>query len=248
LTESSSLSVSLSKEKVLLKELSALVDREASGISLGVDSASNLVKHLEGKLRDKGKTAEDRQRKIAQLEGDVAEQEKRKSQLESTISEKNSSAEQLSSKLEDLRQAMTGKKNDVTSTTNELVDFEGSISEKKRQTEKLRQDLQAMEKKHQFEIDSLRKSHEEATANSSLMEAQHKALRLLVREKTIALPELKIIEILESQPSSNIEHLQRMTQSRRDEIDTTIRSLVRRGVLSYDSTSGEVKVLHPLGI
>jgi DNA repair exonuclease SbcCD ATPase subunit len=248
LTESSSLSVSLSKVKVLLKELSALVDREASGISLGVDSASNLVKHLEGKLRDKGKTAEDRQRKIAQLEGDVAELEKRKSQMESTISEKNSTAEQLSSKLEDLRQTLTSKKNDVTATANELVELEGSIGEKKRQAEKLRQDLQAMGKKHLFEIDSLRKSHEEATTKSSLMEAQHKALRLLVREKTIALPELKIIEILESQPSSNIEHLQRMTQSRRDEIDTTIRSLVRRGVLSYDSTSGEVKVLHPLGI
>lgn len=248
MTESSSLSVSLSKEKALLKELSALADREGSGISLGVDSASNLVKHVEGKLRDKGKTEEDRQRKIAQLEGDVAELEKRKSQLESSISEKKSTTEQLSSKLADLRQILNGKKNDITTTANELVELEGSISEKKRQTEKLRQDLQAMVKKHQFEIDSLRKSHEEATNKSSLLEAQHKALRLLVREKTIALPELKIIEILESQPTSNIEHLQRMTQSRRDEIDVTIRGLVRRGVLSYDSTSGEVKVLHPLGI
>jgi chromosome segregation ATPase len=248
LAESSSLSVSLNKEKVLLKELSALVDREGSGISLGVDSAANLVKHLEGKLRDKGKTEEERQKKIAQLEGDDAELEKRKSQFETTIAERKSTAEQLGSKLDDLQQTLTGKKNDVTTAANELVELEGSTSERRRQVEKLKQDLQAMVKKHQFEIDSLRKSHEETTSKSSLMEAQHKALRLLVREKTIALPELKIIEILESQPSSNIEHLQRMTQSRRDEIDLTIRGLVRRGVLSYDSTSGEVKVLHPLGI
>lgn len=162
MTEGSSLAVSLSKEKILLKELSALVDREASGISLGVDSALNFVKRLEGRLKDKGKTEEDGQKKIAQLEGDVAELEKRSSQLESTISKRNSNAAQMSSRVEELRQTLAEKKNEASEDVSALVGLEDSVGEKKRQVEKLRQDLQSMAKKHQFEIDSLRKSHEEA--------------------------------------------------------------------------------------
>jgi chromosome segregation ATPase len=248
LTESSSLPVSLSKEKAILKELSAIVDRETSGISLGVDSATNLIKHVEGKMKDKSKTDEDRLRKIAQLEGDVAELEKRNSNLGETISEKNSNAEQLSSKLEELKQNLGERKKEITSVANELVELESSISERKRLAEKLRSDLQGMTKKHQFEIESLKKSHEESASKSTSMDARHKALRLLVREKAIILPELRIIEVLKSQPSTTLEHLQRMTQSRRDEIETTVKALVRRGILQFNSTSGEVNVIRSLEI
>jgi chromosome segregation ATPase len=248
LTESPSLPVSLTKKKAILKELSAIVDREASGISLGVDSAANLVKHLEGKMRDKSKADEERLRRIAQLEGDVAEQEKRKSQLEETTSKKDSEASELSSKLRELKEALSERNNEISDLTKELVELEGSANEKKRIAEKFRSDLQETSKRHQFEIESLKKSQEEAVSKSILMESQHKALRLLVREKAIALPELKLMDVLKGQPSTTLEHLQRVTQSRRDEIETTIKSLVRRGVLEFNSTSGEVKVIRSLEV
>jgi chromosome segregation ATPase len=248
LTESSSLPVSLNKKKAILKELSVIVDRETSGISLGVDSAAGLVKHLEGKMRDKSKADEDRLRKIAQLEGDVAELEKKGSQSEETISKNESEAGELSSKLEELKKTLTERKNEITSLTNELIELENSITEKKRLTEKLRSDLQEMSKKHQIGIESLKKSQEEAISKSTSMDTQHKALRLLVREKIVTLPELKIMEVLQGQPSTTLEHLQRMTQSRRDEIETTIKALVRREVLQFNSTSGEVKVIRSLEV
>lgn len=248
MTESPSLPVSLTKKKAILKELSAIVDREASGISLGVDSAANLVKHLEGKMRDKSKADEERLRRIAQLEGDVAEQEKRKSQLEETTSKKDSEASELSSKLRELKEALSERNNEISDLTKELVELEGSANEKKRIAEKFRSDLQETSKRHQFEIESLKKSQEEAVSKSILMESQHKALRLLVREKAIALPELKLMDVLKGQPSTTLEHLQRVTQSRRDEIETTIKSLVRRGVLEFNSTSGEVKVIRSLEV
>jgi chromosome segregation ATPase len=248
LTESSSLPISLTKKKAILKELSAIVDRETSGISLGVDSAANLVKHLEGKMKDKTRTDEERLRKIAQLDGDVTEQEKKKSELEETISKKDSQAEELSSKLQELREALNGRNNEIRDFTNVLLELESSANEKKRLTEKLSSDLQETSKRHQFEIESLKNSHDEAVSKSISMESKHKALRLLVREKAIALPELKIMEVLKGQPSTTLEHLQRMTQSRRDEIETTIKSLVRRGVVQFNSTSGEIKVIRSLEV
>ncbi len=248
MTESSSLPVSLTKKKAILKELSAIVDRETSGISLGVDSAENLVKHLEGRMKDREKADEEKLRRIAQLEGDVAEQEKKRSQLEEIISRKDSEAKELSSKLQELKETLGERNNEIKDLASELVELESSRNEKKRLTEKLSSDLQEKSKKHQFEIESLKKSHEEAVSKSISMESQHKALRLLVKEKAITLPELKIMEVLQGQPSTTLEHLQRVTQSRRDEIETTIKSLTRRGVLQFNSTSGEVKVIRSLEV
>lgn len=248
MTESSSLPISLTKKKAILKELSVIVDRETSGISLGVDSAASLVKHLEGKMKDKIRADEDRLRKMAQLDGDVAEQEKKRSQLEETISKKESETGELSSKLQELKNTLGERSNEIARLASELAELESSISEKKRLAEKLRSDLQETSKKHQFEIESLKKSQEEAVSKSTSMESLHKALRLLVREKAVSLPELKIMEVLQGQPSATLEHLQRMTQSRRDEIETTIKALVRRGVLQFDSTSGEVKVIRSLEV
>ena len=184
MTESSSLPISLTKKKAILKELSVIVDRETSGISLGVDSAANLVKHLEGKMKDKVRTDEERLRKIAQLEGDVAEQEKKRSELEETISRKDSEAEELSSKLKELKEALSQKNNEIKDFTSELIEVESSVNEKKRLAEKLSSDLQETSKRHRFEIESLKKSQEEAVSKSVSMESQHKALRLLLRENT----------------------------------------------------------------
>jgi chromosome segregation ATPase len=199
-------------------------------------------------MKDKSKADEERLRRIAQLEGDVAEQEKKKSQLEESISRKDSEAGELSTKLQELKEALSERNNEINDISKELVELESSVSEKKRIAEKLRSDLQETSKRHQFEIESLKKSQEEAVSKSISMESQHKALRLLVREKAIALPELKLMEVLKGQPSTTMEHLQRMTQSRRDEIETTIKSLVRRGVLEFNSTSGEVKVIRSLEV
>jgi DNA repair exonuclease SbcCD ATPase subunit len=248
LTESLSLPISLTKKKAILKELSVIVDRETSGISLGVDSAASLVKHLEGKMKDKVRTDEERLRKIAQLEGDAAELEKRRSEQEEAISRKDSEAEELSSKLQELRETLNQRNNEIKDFTSELLEVESLVSEKKRLAEKLSSDLQEASKRHRFEIESLKKSQEEAVSKSISMESQHKALRLLVREKAITLSELKIMEVLRGQPTTTLEHLQRMTQSRRDEIETTIKSLVRRGVLQFNSTSGEVKVISSLEV
>jgi DNA repair exonuclease SbcCD ATPase subunit len=248
LTEISSLPVSLTKKKAILKELSAIVDRETSGISLGVDSAASLVKHLEVRMKDKIGADEERLRKIAQLEGDVAEQEKKKSELEETVSRKDSEAGELSSKLQELKETLNQRNNGIKDLTSEQLELENSENEKRRLTEKLSSELQETSKRHQAEIGSLKKSQEEAVSKSTSMESQHKALRLLVREKAITLPELKIMEILQGQPSTTLEHIQKMTQSRRDEIETTIKSLVRRGVLQFNSTSGDVKVIHSLEV
>nr|MDO8135039.1 hypothetical protein [Candidatus Njordarchaeum guaymaensis] len=248
MSDISSLSASLSKEKALAKELAALIDREVSGVSLGIDSTLHLVKSLESRLRDKSRTEEDKQRKIAQLEGDVSELEKKKGQLELTLTEKNTSADQLTSKINDLRRTLTETKDGTTNAIRDHEELDASLVGKKRQLDRMKADLQSMKKKHDFEIDSLKKSQEETTSRSGLLEAQHKALRLLVREKAVSYSELKTIDVLRDQQSATLEHVQRTTLSRRDEIESTIRALTKRGVLGFDQMKGEIKVLRSLDI
>jgi chromosome segregation ATPase len=248
LSDISSLSASLSKEKAIVKELVAIIDRESSGISLGIDSVLHLVKSLESRLRDKSRTEEDRQRRIAQLDGEVSELEKKRGQLQLALNEKNTNADQLTSKINDIKRNLGETKDGIANATQENEQLDASLVGKKRQFERMNSDLQSMKKKHDFEIESLKKSQEEAKAKSGLLEAQHKALRLLVREKAVSYPELKTIDVLREQQKTTLEHLQKTTLSRRDEIESTIRALTKRGVLEFDTTNGEIKVLRPIDI
>jgi chromosome segregation ATPase len=248
LSDISSLSASLSKEKAIVKELVAIIDREASGMSLGIDSILHLVKSLESRLRDKNKIEEDKQRRIAQFDGEVSELEKKKGQLQLSLNDKNANADQLTSKINEVKRALIETKDGITKSTQEYEQLDASLVGKKRQLDRMKADLQSMKKKHSSEIESLKKSQEEASAKSGLSEAQHKALKLLVREKAVSYPELKTIDVLREQQKTTLEHLQKTTLSRREEIESTVRALTRCGVLEFDSVNGEIKVLRSMDI
>jgi len=243
LSDISSLSASLSKEKAIVKELVAIIDREASGMSLGIDSTLHLVKSLETRFKDKSRTQEDKQRRIAQLDGEVSELEKKKGQIQLALNDKNANAEQLTSKINDIKRTLVETKDGTTNAAQEYEQLDASLVGKKRQLDRMKADLQSMKKKHDFEIESLKKSQEEAKVKSELSDAQHKALRVLVREKAVSFPELKTLDVLREQQTTTLEHLQKTTLSRRDEIESTIRALTKRGVLEFDSIKGEIKVL-----
>nr|MDO8098818.1 hypothetical protein [Candidatus Njordarchaeota archaeon] len=243
MSDISSLSASLSKEKAIVKELVAIIDREASGMSLGIDSTLHLVKSLETRFKDKSRTQEDKQRRIAQLDGEVSELEKKKGQIQLALNDKNANAEQLTSKINDIKRTLVETKDGTTNAAQEYEQLDASLVGKKRQLDRMKADLQSMKKKHDFEIESLKKSQEEAKVKSELSDAQHKALRVLVREKAVSFPELKTLDVLREQQTTTLEHLQKTTLSRRDEIESTIRALTKRGVLEFDSIKGEIKVL-----
>jgi chromosome segregation ATPase len=217
-------------------------------LTLGIDSTLHLIKSLESRVRDKIRIEEDKQRKIAQNEGDVSELERKKEQLDLALTEKNSNTEQLVTKTNDMRRTLAEVKDGLANATRDNNQLDSSMVEKKRQLERMKADLQSMKKKHEAEIDSLRKSQEEAEDKYSLSAAQHKAVRLLVREKAVSFTELKTMDVLREQQSSSLEHLQRTTLSRRDEIESTIRALTKRGVLEFDSMKGEIKVLRSLDV
>jgi chromosome segregation ATPase len=217
-------------------------------LSLGIDSTLHLIKSLESRVRDKNKTDEDKQRKIAQIDGDVSELERKKEQLETALTEKNANTEQLASKTNDVRRTLAEVKDGIANATRDNDQLDSSIVEKKRQLERMKAELQSMKKKHEAEIDTLRKSQEEAEGKYSLSAAQHKAVRLLVREKAVSFNELKTMDVLREQQSSTLEHLQRTTLSRRDEIESTIRALTKRGVLEFDTMKGEIKILRSLDV
>jgi chromosome segregation ATPase len=229
-----------------MKDVLATVDREASNLSSGISAVSDLVKHLESKVKDRGKTEDEKIKRKAQIEAEIAGLEKKKSLTESLIEEKKAHSEQTKSKTTDLSQAMADAKNECVEGSKELSRLERSIDEKKREVEKLKSELQSIKKKHDSDIGSLRKSHWEITSKLSSEEAKHKALRLLIKEKAVSFPELKMIETLREQPTTNMENLQTATQLKRNDIEALVKTLVKKSVLQYDSKAGEVKAIRPL--
>lgn len=234
--------------KLVMKDLLAIVDKESNGVSLGVDAISNLAKHFEGSVKDKSRAEEEKQKKIAQVEGEVGELDRKRNQLEANLAQSNSSIDQQNSKLSDVKRTQNSTKEELADASEELSNLEKSTTEKKRTADKLTSDLQSMKKRHESDIQSLRKSSEDASSKLAQKEAHHKALRLLIGEKAVSFPELKTIRALHDQPNTNLDHLQRITESRRNEVEDTIRALAKRGVVQYDSKSGDVRVLRDMEV
>jgi chromosome segregation ATPase len=154
----------------------------------------------------------------------------------------------LTSKINDIRRSLTETKDEITNAARDYQELDSQTVEKKRQLDRMKVDLQSVKKKHEQEIDSLKKQQEEAVNKSRSLETQHRALRLLMKEKAVSFPELKTIDVLRDQQTTTLEHIQKTTLSRRDEIESTIRALTKRGVVDFDPMNGEIKVRRSLDI
>jgi chromosome segregation ATPase len=232
--------------KAAMKDVLSEVNKEANNVSSGMNAISDLVKHFESRVKDRGKIEDEKIKKKAQIEREIFELEKKKSLRESVIAEKSSSTEQTSTKLEDLQRTLENTKDEGTEASKEVTELERSLDEKKKEADKLRSELQSINKKQDSDAQSLRKSFEEANSRLAWKDAQHKALSLLMKEKAVSFPELRIIEALREQPNTNMENLQAKTQLRPKDLESAVKELTKKSVLQYDSKTKELRVLRPL--
>jgi predicted transcriptional regulator len=137
-------------------------------------------------------------------------------------------------------------KDDCTAASKEVSELERSINDKKREADKLRSELQSIKKKHDSDIQSLKKSYDEANSRLASKDAQHKALRILMKEKAVSSPELKIIETLREQPTTSMQNLETRTQLKPKDLESAVKELAKKSVLQYDSKTRELRVLRPL--
>jgi len=67
-----------------------------------------------------------------------------------------------------------------------------------------------------------------------------------MKEKAVSTPELKILETLREQPTTNMENLETRTQLKPKDLESAVKELAKRSVLQYDSKTRELRVLRPL--
>jgi chromosome segregation ATPase len=245
MSEISNLTTALNKMKAAMKDILSAVDKESNNLSDGVNAISDLAKHFESRVKDRSKFEEEKSKKTIQIEKEIAELEKRKSLVESTYAEKTSNTDDIN-KVEDLKGKLASMKEECTVAAKEVNELERSVNDKKRETDKLKSDLQSAKRKHDSDIRSLRESHDEVQSNLAWKEAQHKALRLLKNEKAATFPEYKVIEVLREQSSTTMDHLQTTTQLKRNDIESILKKLAKKAVIQYDPKAGEVRVLRHL--
>jgi DNA-binding MarR family transcriptional regulator len=164
---------------------------------------------------------------------------------ESTYADKTSNTEQID-KLEELKKTHENTKDELAIASREVSELEKSVNDKKRETDRLKSDLQSLKKKHDSDIRSLRESHDKAQDELSWKEAQHKALRLLGNEKAATFPEFKVIQALREQSTTTMSHLETATQLKQNQIESILKKLAKKAVIQYDSKAGEVRVLRHL--
>jgi len=78
--------------------------------------------------------------------------------------------------------------------------------------------------------------------------AEYQALRFLLREKMVSMPEVKVLESLRGRETATLEHIQKSTFLNRYRVEETVEQLAKRGVVSLDRDTGQVRVLKPIDI
>jgi DNA-binding MarR family transcriptional regulator len=67
-----------------------------------------------------------------------------------------------------------------------------------------------------------------------------------MKEKAVSFPELRIIEALREQPTTNMQNLESKTQLKSKDLESAVKELTKKSVLQYDSKTRELRVLRPL--
>ncbi len=189
--------------------------------------------------RIRGKTTEKRVRGLSRIQKD-------KDLLQTTISTKQQDMKIAEKTLRAVEMKLSEVKSKLKRMENELRSTDEKIQKKER-------DWKAREKEHNSlktdqddlltyldrEIANLKGEYEE-------LASKYWALRFLLREEILLLPEAKIIRVLQGKKSSSLQQLQDETYLTRFRVEKVVEQLAQRGLLRLESEGDTITILKPL--
>ena len=107
---------------------------------------------------------------------------------------------------------------------------------------------QQEEEKHQQHVQSLLDERNQIEKQNKMLEQKFKALQYLIKKQYVSPPEVNIIKTLTQSGVNNVNVLEKATGLEKQIITKTLQNLNSRGLIEFNSASGEFKVLKQLDI
>ena len=242
MSEVSTLALALKKNKTTVTELKAAIERELNEAMSEIDALIRHTENLETTLKEKWQITENKEKIISDLEIEITNFEGEKAQVETQITNRKEELLGLGREKDNLQSQLEQKQIDLDGAKRKLDQLTQDTKDQQELITKLKGDLENVRSEHEKAIADLRVAYDNENMRLSQIHAQHKALRFLLQEKIIKMPELAVIESMVGKQSLTVDYLQKTTLSKASLIESVVTGLVKRGVLDYNPASGEITV------
>ncbi len=246
--EIESLIGSLKKNRVTIEEISSTTLKEMKILLTDNDRLLEFMVNLQEQWTEKQSTQEALDQEIDVLDGEIAGTEQEKNSLETTSKEQETTAKQTKDHLTELEKTLEEAEKKLEHLQDELRTTESAIKDSEVSSSQSQDQLEKMSQEQETAIDKIRVEIGTFEGQAAALESKYKALRFLLKEELISMPEAKVAEHLKGLETTTLDHLQKATLLTRLSVIEVLEQLAKRQVIEFKRDTEKVKVLKPIDL
>ena len=238
---------SLKKNQSVIAELANTTQKELATILSETQQLLQLAEQIQQDWENQQAREEELNREAAALDGELAAERREKGKLESTDAIQSQALVEIKADREKLEQQASAEEKRLEELEDAVRTIERTMREKDVSLGESDAKLKAIDDQFVDKIKELKEEAALAEEEAGLLEAKYKALRYLLKENIITMPEAKVAMELKSRDTASIDHLAKTTFIGRIKVKDILDQLAKRGIIELDKT-GQVRILKPIDL
>jgi chromosome segregation ATPase len=238
----------LKQQQESLRGLRDSIEREIDSSLEKIELIAERTKQINDLSETKIKDQSEKEKVSAELDATLAGLNDEKQRLQGVLQNQNDTNRSKQEQMRTLTNSQSSLEKDLQTAQTKLSITNGEIQKQTSEDERLTITLQGLETRHRKNVESLEEELGAEGARAQELQRQLKALRFLLQNQAIEIPELGIIKALQGRVATNLEFIQHATAMRVNMIEEVVEALSNRGVVRFNKASGEITVLQKLDI
>jgi len=248
MTGLSSLIGSLQKNQAVVEELATTTQRELSAILTQINQLQQLATNLQETWKERQVTEEELTREASALEGELSAESEEKGKLESSSLAQQKVIVEAKAEREKLQKALAVTEEKLESLEDDIRNTDRALREAEKNLNQVEEKLNSSDEKFTDQLQTLDTQVIEARNEADLQDAKYKALRYLLQQGIISMPEAKVVMELKGKDITTIDHLQKTTFIGRFKVREIVEQLAERKIVRFDKETDQVKVTKPIDL
>lgn len=233
---------SLQKNQAIVEELIATTQRELSAILTQIAQLQEMATGLQETWEVRQATEEELTREASELKGQLSAESEERMKLVSTTSAQQKVIVEAKAERERLQRELAEAEARLETLEDDIRNTERAIREVEKNMGIVDEKLSSSDEKLAAQLQSLDDEVNEARNEAALQEAKYKALRYLLNEGIITMPEAKVAIELKGKDTTTLDHLQKTTFIGRFKVREILERMAEHKIVKFDKGTGQVKV------
>lgn len=231
-----------------MSEVASLAVKETSSIATEIDTLLEQATHLQETVAEKQAVEETLDSEIADLEGQLAGEQREKSHMEATWASQKVDAAKVKMQHQKLEKALRDAETELELTKEKSSKMEGAIRDGDGAVRQRDTQLKGLVQEQEKVLAKLAAESGTAGNQSRELQAKYQALRYLVQQQIVTSPEVKVALELKGKEATTLGHLQNATFLNRLRVVEVLEKLGKRGVVRFNPNTGEVTLLRSIDL